>query len=65
GEDGNIPASAIAKVAAAISSAVGLEFAAKERYNARLEEIETTKQLRKPPIWVSQLILSRGQTQNQ
>lgn len=43
GEDGNIPAANIAKVASAISSAVGREFVAKERYNAKLDEIETLK----------------------
>jgi len=43
GEDGSVPASAIAKAAAAISAAVGREFVPKERYNARLEEIETLK----------------------
>lgn len=43
GEDGNIPAASIAKVASAISSAVGREFVAKERYNAKLDEIETLK----------------------
>lgn len=43
GEDGNIPASGIAKMASAISSAVGREFVAKERYNAKLDEIETLK----------------------
>lgn len=43
GEDGNIPAANIAKLASAISSAVGREFVAKERYNAKLDEIETLK----------------------
>lgn len=43
GEDGSIPAANIAKAASAISSAVGREFVAKERYNAKLDEIETLK----------------------
>lgn len=43
GEDGSIPAASIAKAAAGISAAVGREFVAKDRYNARLEEIETLK----------------------
>ena len=43
GEDGNIPAANVAKLASAISSAVGREFVAKERYNAKLDEIETLK----------------------
>lgn len=43
GEDGSIPAANIAKVASAISSAVGREFVAKDRYNAKLDEIETLK----------------------
>lgn len=43
GEDGNIPAANIAKLASNISSAVGREFVAKERYNAKLEEVETLK----------------------
>lgn len=43
GEDGNIPAASIAKMASAISSAVGREFVAKDRYNAKLDEIETLK----------------------
>lgn len=43
GEDGNIPAANIAKLVQAISAAVGREFVAKERYNSKLEEIETLK----------------------
>lgn len=43
GEDGNITAANIAKLASAISSAVGREFVAKERYNAKLDEIDTLK----------------------
>lgn len=43
GEDGSISAANIAKVASAISSAVGREFVAKDRYNAKLDEIETLK----------------------
>lgn len=43
GEDGNIPAANFAKLASTISSAVGREFVAKERYNAKLDEIETLK----------------------
>lgn len=43
GEDGNIPSANVAKIASAISSAVGREFVAKERYNAKLDEIETLK----------------------
>lgn len=43
GEDGNIPADAIAKAAQAISSAVGRAFVAKDRYTAKLDEIETLK----------------------
>ena len=43
GEDGNIPAANVAKLASAISSAVGREFVAKDRYNAKLDEIETLK----------------------
>lgn len=43
GEDGSIPAASIAKAAAGISAAVGREFVAKDRYNAKLEEIETLK----------------------
>ena len=43
GEDGAIQPANIAKIASAISSAVGREFVAKERYNAKLDEIETLK----------------------
>lgn len=43
GEDGSIPAASIAKAAAGISAAVGREFVAKDRYNTKLEEIETLK----------------------
>lgn len=43
GEDGNIPAEAIAKLAKAISTAVGNEFVEKTRYKAKLEEIDTLK----------------------
>lgn len=43
GEDGNIPADAISKAAQAISSAVGRVFVPKDRYNAKLDEIETLK----------------------
>lgn len=39
GEDGNIPAGNVAKIASAIASAVGREFVAKDRYNAKLDEI--------------------------
>ena len=40
GEDGTIPADAIAKAAQAISSAVGRAFVAKDRYAAKLDEID-------------------------
>lgn len=43
GEDGTIAASAVAKIVSAISAAVGKDFIPKERYNAKLEEIETLK----------------------
>ena len=43
GEDGSIPADAIAKTASAISSAVGRAFVDKKRYNDKLDEIETLK----------------------
>lgn len=43
GEDGSIPAASFSKVAQAISSAVGKEFIPKERYNAKLEELENLK----------------------
>lgn len=41
GEDGSIPAEAIAKLAKAISTTVGNEFVDKTRYKAKLEEIDT------------------------
>lgn len=44
GEDGNIPAGNIGKVVSAISSAVGREFVAKDRYNAKLDEITQLEQ---------------------
>jgi hypothetical protein len=44
GEDGNIPAANVGKIISAISSAVGREFVAKERYNAKLEEITQLEQ---------------------
>lgn len=40
GEDGGIPASAIAKLAKAIATTVGNEFVEKTRYKAKLEEID-------------------------
>ena len=40
GEDGSIPADAIAKAANAISSAVGRAFVTKDRYTAKLDEID-------------------------
>ena len=43
GEDGSIPADAIAKLVKAISTAVGNEFVEKTRYKAKLEEIDTLK----------------------
>lgn len=43
GEDGNIPAEAIAKLAKAISTTVGNEFVEKNRYKAKLDEIDTLK----------------------
>lgn len=43
GEDGSIPAEAIAKLTKAISTAVGNEFVEKTRYKAKLEEIDTLK----------------------
>lgn len=43
GEDGNIPAEAIVKLAKAISTTVGNEFVDKVRYKAKLEEIDTLK----------------------
>jgi hypothetical protein len=44
GEDGNIPAGNVGKIVSAISSAVGREFVAKERYNAKLDEITQLEQ---------------------
>lgn len=44
GEDGNIPAGNIGKVVSAISSAVGREFVARDRYNAKLDEITQLEQ---------------------
>jgi hypothetical protein len=44
GEDGNIPAANVGKIISAISSAVGREFVAKERYNAKLDEITQLEQ---------------------
>lgn len=43
GEDGSIPAEAIAKLTKAISTAVGNEFVEKTRYKAKLDEIDTLK----------------------
>lgn len=43
GEDGSIPAEAIAKLNKAISTAVGNEYVEKTRYKAKLEEIDTLK----------------------
>jgi len=43
GEDGAVPADAIAKLAKAISTTVGNEFVEKSRYKAKLEEIDTLK----------------------
>lgn len=43
GEDGSIPADAVAKLSQAVSSSVGREFVAKDRYNEKLEEIDTLK----------------------
>ena len=43
GEDGAIPADAIAKLTKAISTTVGNEFVEKARYKAKLEEIDTLK----------------------
>ena len=42
-EDGSIPSDAVAKLAQAVSSSVGREFVAKERYSKKLEEIEALK----------------------
>ena len=43
GQDGNIPSTAIAQLTKAISTAVGNEFVDKNRYKAKLDEIETLK----------------------
>lgn len=43
GEDGSIPAEAIAKLTKAISTAVGNEYVDKARYKAKLEEIDALK----------------------
>lgn len=43
-EDGNIPSSAVGKIVSAISSAVGREFVARDRYNAKLDEISQLEQ---------------------
>lgn len=43
GEDGSIPADAVAKLAQAVNSSVGREFVEKSRYSEKLEEIETLK----------------------
>lgn len=43
-EDGNIPASAIGTVISAIKTAVGNEYVEKERYKAKLTEIDTLKE---------------------
>ncbi len=44
GEDGNIPATAIPALVTAIKTAVGNEFVDKERYKAKLTEIDTLKE---------------------
>ena len=44
GEDGSIPAKAIATLVSAIKTAVGNEFVDKERYKAKLTEIEELKE---------------------
>lgn len=44
GEDGTIPTSAINAIVTAIKTAVGNEFVDKERYKAKLSEIETLKE---------------------
>ena len=43
GDDGNIPAASISKVASAIASAVGRAFVDKKRYNDKLDELEALK----------------------
>ncbi len=44
GEDGNIPATAIPALVTAIKTAVGNEFVDKERYKAKLTEIDTLRE---------------------
>lgn len=44
GEDGNIPSSAIGTVISAIKTAVGNEYVEKDRYKAKLTEIDTLKE---------------------
>lgn len=44
GDDGSIPAANVAKIASSIASAVGREFVAKDRYNAKLDEIAQLEQ---------------------
>lgn len=44
GEDGNIPATAIATMVTAIKTAVGNEYVEKERYKAKLTEIDSLKE---------------------
>ena len=44
GEDGGIPPKAIATLVSAIKTAVGNEFVDKERYKAKLTEIEELKE---------------------
>lgn len=44
GEDGNIPASAIETVVSAIKTAVGDEYVSKDRYKAKLGEIDSLKE---------------------
>lgn len=44
GEDGNIPATAINAIVTAIKQAVGNEYVEKERYKAKLTEIDTLKE---------------------
>lgn len=44
GEDGNIPESAIGTIVTAIKNAVGNEYVDKDRYKAKLEEIDALKE---------------------
>ena len=44
GEDGNIPANAIGSIVSEIKSSVGNEYVEKERYKAKLTEIDTLKE---------------------